>query len=98
MPRSTWSGPRKAGGAGVTLVPATATTVRSLLHQSLALPAPVLQGVLPVLVALICLVGQASAGHGGVVQLNRAAAGPYALSVWTQPAPPRLAPGAWTSP
>jgi copper resistance protein C len=33
------------------------------------------------------------AGHGGVVQLNRAPAGPYALSVWTQPAPPRA--GAW---
>jgi methionine-rich copper-binding protein CopC len=31
----------------------------------------------------------APAGHGGVVQLNRAAAGPYALSVWTQPSPPR---------
>ncbi|HWC05340.1 MAG TPA: copper resistance protein CopC [Methylomirabilota bacterium] len=35
----------------------------------------------------------AMAGHGGVVQLNRAAAGPYALSVWTQPAPPE--PGPW---
>ncbi len=35
----------------------------------------------------------ALAGHGGIVQLNRAAAGPYALSVWTQPSPPR--PGPW---
>jgi methionine-rich copper-binding protein CopC len=35
----------------------------------------------------------APAGHGGIVQLNRAAAGPYALSVWTQPSPPR--PGPW---
>ena len=35
----------------------------------------------------------AVAGHGGVVQLNRAAAGPYALSVWTQPTPPRA--GRW---
>jgi methionine-rich copper-binding protein CopC len=32
------------------------------------------------------------AGHGGVVQLNRASAGPYAVSVWTQ-SPPR--PGSW---
>jgi methionine-rich copper-binding protein CopC len=32
------------------------------------------------------------AGHGGVVQLNRAAAGPYTVSVWTQPAPPRAGP------
>jgi copper resistance protein C len=35
----------------------------------------------------------ASAGHGGVVQVNRAAAGPYALSVWTQPTPPTT--GEW---
>jgi copper resistance protein C len=35
----------------------------------------------------------ALAGHGGIVQLNRAAAGPYALSVRTQPSPPR--PGPW---
>jgi copper resistance protein C len=34
----------------------------------------------------------ASAGHGGVVQINRAAAGPYTLSVWTQPTPPRTGP------
>jgi hypothetical protein len=34
----------------------------------------------------------AVAGHGGVVQLNRAAAGPYALSVWTQPTPARAGP------
>jgi methionine-rich copper-binding protein CopC len=32
------------------------------------------------------------AGHGGVVQLNRAPAGPYTLSVWTQPAPPTVGP------
>jgi copper resistance protein C len=30
----------------------------------------------------------AAAGHGGVVELNRAAAGPYTLSIWTQPSPP----------
>jgi copper resistance protein C len=30
----------------------------------------------------------ATAGHGGVVELNRAPAGPYTLSVWTQPSPP----------
>ena len=36
--------------------------------------------------------GRAWAGHGGVVQLNRAPAGPYALSVWTQPAPPTAGP------
>ena len=47
---------------------------------------------------LICLTApgpglrRAWAGHGGVVQLNRAAAGPYALSVWTQPAPPTAGP------
>ena len=35
---------------------------------------------------------RAWAGHGGVVQLNRAAAGPYALSVWTQPSPPTAGP------
>ena len=47
---------------------------------------------------LICVtapgpgVRRAWAGHGGVVQLNRASAGPYALSVWTQPAPPTAGP------
>src|SRR5262245_59582630 len=35
----------------------------------------------------------ASAGHGGVVQVNRGPAGPSALSVWTQPSPPT--PGPW---
>ena len=50
------------------------------------------------LVALAWLAGAASprwasAGHGGVVQLNRAPAGPYVLSVWTQPAPPTA--GLW---
>lgn len=34
----------------------------------------------------------AQAGHGGVVQLNRAAAGPYAISVWTQPSPVKAGP------
>jgi methionine-rich copper-binding protein CopC len=34
----------------------------------------------------------AGAGHGGVVELNRAAAGPYLLSVWTQPSPPAVGP------
>lgn len=34
----------------------------------------------------------AEAGHGGVVQLNRVAAGPYTLSVWTQPSPPKAGP------
>ena len=51
------------------------------------------------LLVLVCLTGpgpgvrRAWAGHGGVVQLNRASAGPYALSVWTQPAPPTA--GRW---
>ena len=36
----------------------------------------------------------ASAGHGGTVQVSRVAAGPYAVSVWTQPTPPQAA-GAW---
>jgi methionine-rich copper-binding protein CopC len=50
------------------------------------------------LVALAWLAGPlaatrpAQAGHGGVVRLNRAAAGPYALSVWTQPSPPKAGP------
>jgi copper resistance protein C len=50
------------------------------------------------LIALACLAGPvagptwASAGHGGVVRLNRATAGPYALSVWTQPSPPTAGP------
>src|SRR5262244_1520446 len=35
----------------------------------------------------------AVAGHGGVVELNRATAGPYMLSVWTQPSPPAV--GDW---
>jgi hypothetical protein len=50
---------------------------------------------LAVLPSLAGLVGArpALAGHGGIVQLSRAAAGPYALSVWTQPSPPR--PGPW---
>jgi methionine-rich copper-binding protein CopC len=49
-------------------------------------------------VVLICLTApgpggrRAWAGHGGVVQLNRASAGPYTLSVWTQPAPPTAGP------
>jgi hypothetical protein len=36
--------------------------------------------------------GPADAGHGGVVQLRAVPAGPYAVSVWTQPAPPRTGP------
>lgn len=57
------------------------------------------QRLLPAALVLICLAPpghggrRASAGHGGVVQLNRAPAGPYALSVWTQPAPQTA--GAW---
>jgi copper resistance protein C len=35
----------------------------------------------------------AGAGHGGVVELNRAAAGPYLVSIWTQPSPPAV--GLW---
>jgi methionine-rich copper-binding protein CopC len=35
----------------------------------------------------------AEAGHGGVVQVNRASAGPYAVTVWSQPSPP--VPGPW---
>jgi len=54
----------------------------------------------PVIVSLIVLAGLAGltaprgalAGHGGVVQLNRAVAGPYTLSVWTQPSPPTAGP------
>ncbi len=59
---------------------------------------PLTREILPFLLGLACLVGlvggprAAAAGHGGVVQLSRAAAGPYALSVWTQPTPPRAGP------
>ena len=35
----------------------------------------------------------AGAGHGGMVQVNRASAGPYTVTVWAQPSPP--APGPW---
>src|SRR4029453_3338941 len=35
---------------------------------------------------------EAVAGHGGVVQLNRAGAGPFVVSVWTQPSPPTAGP------
>jgi methionine-rich copper-binding protein CopC len=50
-----------------------------------------------VILALLALLAAAAtplawAGHGGIVQLNRAAAGPYTLSVWTQPAPPSAGP------
>ena len=50
------------------------------------------------LVTLAPLVGAAGlprltwGGHGGVVQLSRVAAGPYVLSVWTQPSPPTQGP------
>lgn len=49
------------------------------------------------LVALAWLTVPATArpalgGHGGVVDVNRAAAGPYTVSVWTQPSPPRVGP------
>src|SRR5262245_50849365 len=53
-------------------------------------------------VSLVTVVGLVStlstpqhveAGHGGVVELNRAPAGPYLLSVWTQPSPATV--GAW---
>jgi methionine-rich copper-binding protein CopC len=50
------------------------------------------------LVTLAALVGAAGlpqrtwGGHGGVVQLSRVAAGPYVLSVWTQPSPPTRGP------
>ena len=40
--------------------------------------------------SLLCLdvaPHEAVAGHGGAVELNRAAAGPYTVSVWTQPSP-----------
>ena len=49
---------------------------------------------LVVLVALVSAAGArpVAAGHGGVVQLSRAAAGPYTLSVWTQPAPATAGP------
>jgi len=43
-------------------------------------------------VGTIGAASQAFAGHGGVVQVNRAVAGPYILSVWTQPTPPRTGP------
>jgi hypothetical protein len=43
---------------------------------------------------LLCLLGAAVAGparadHGGTLQLNGDPAGPYRVSVWTQPTPPR---------
>ena len=49
--------------------------------------------------ALLVLLGAAAAGpacadHGGALQLNGDPAGPYRVSVWTQPTPPR--PGALT--
>jgi hypothetical protein len=40
------------------------------------------------LIATLAAGGPAYAGHGGVVRLNAAPAGPYAVSVWTQPTPP----------
>jgi copper resistance protein C len=79
-------------------VPVTVAGVRRLLQQSLVTPLPAIRWLFPLLVGLMCLVGPtptphpAAAGHGGVAQLNRAAAGPYALSVWTQPTPPRAGP------
>jgi methionine-rich copper-binding protein CopC len=60
---------------------------------------PRASGLPMLLVILAALVGAAGlprltwAGHGGVVQLSRVAAGPYVLSVWTQPSPPT--PGPW---
>jgi hypothetical protein len=45
------------------------------------------------LVALLSAPQRAAAGHGGVVELNRAPAGPYLLSVWTQPSPATV--GTW---
>ena len=60
---------------------------------------PLIRHATASLAALTWLVGPvpgarvAEAGHGGVVELNRAAAGPYLLSVWTQPSPPAV--GLW---
>ena len=92
MPGRPRMAPGKSGESRVTLVPVAATRVRPLLHQSLPHPFAVFQGIGLVLAVLTCLVGPVAAGHGGVVQLNRAAAGPYALSVWTQPTPPQAGP------
>jgi hypothetical protein len=47
---------------------------------------PALPAIL--IVALALAAGPAPAGHGGAVRLNAAPAGPYAVSVWTQPTPP----------
>jgi methionine-rich copper-binding protein CopC len=47
------------------------------------------------LASLIASVGMprlVAAGHGGMVELNRADAGPYTLSVWAQPSPPLVGP------
>ena len=38
------------------------------------------------------LAGAVNAGHGGALQINRANAGPYAVSVWIQPSPLRAGP------
>jgi hypothetical protein len=46
-----------------------------------------------VALAAAALPGGVDAGHGGGVQLRAAPAGPYRVSVWTQPIPPR--PGPW---
>ena len=52
-------------------------------------PAGRLSPALPaLLIATLALAGGHShAGHGGAVRLNAAPAGPYAVSVWTQPTP-----------
>ena len=44
-------------------------------------------------VGVLCTVRAGVAGHGGLLQVNRASAGPYAVSIWTFPSPPR--PGPW---
>jgi hypothetical protein len=45
------------------------------------------------LAAVTAALRPAVAGHGGVVQLRAVSAGPYTVSAWTQPVPPR--PGPW---
>jgi copper resistance protein C len=60
------------------------------------LRASVLLSLLGILAALVGAAGLPRptwGGHGGVVQLSRVAAGPYVVSVWTQPSPPT--PGPW---
>src|SRR5262245_12016871 len=69
-----------------------------MTRRVVMLRGPVIGWAAVSLAALTCPAGAvpgarvAGAGHGGVVELSRAAAGPYLLSVWTQPSPPTAGP------